>query len=72
MKICSECEHFKGDQAQVYMAQLNNSRPQPECTHPDAKTRDPIYGKCFCQNERNMGKCGKSGKLWEPRKRTDR
>lgn len=67
MNICAECKHFKSDGAEVYMAQLSSNKPMPECGHPLAKTRDPIYGKCFCQNERNMGKCGKSGKLFEPK-----
>ena len=65
MNICAECKHFKGDANDAYMAQLQSQRPAPECTHPEAKTRDPIYGKCFCQNERQMGSCGKSGKLFE-------
>lgn len=65
MNICAECKHFKGDQADAYMAHLQNNKPMPECLHPQAKTRDPIYGKCLCQNERNMGRCGKDGKLFE-------
>lgn len=68
MNICAECRHFKGDGNEVYMAQLKSEKPQPECLHPGAKTRDPIYGKCYCQTERNMGKCGKSGKLFEAKK----
>lgn len=39
-----------------------------ECTHPQAKSRDPLYGRAMCGNERQFsGKkgCGKEGKLWE-------
>ena len=44
---------------------INYNHP-PECTHPNAATRDPIYGKALCGNERNFGKgCGKGGKNWE-------
>lgn len=40
----------------------------PECKHPQAASRDLIYGKAYCANEREMKGnkgCGKQGKLWE-------
>lgn len=65
MKVCVECKHFKGAD-NAYMAQMQPQSQEAECGHPDAASRDPIYGKAFCRNERNDRKgCGSQGKLWE-------
>ncbi len=69
MKTCISCKHFGGTQAEPY---LGGMAPQqnvagPPCNHPDAATRDMIYGKAYCIAERNgTSGCGKQGKLWEP------
>jgi hypothetical protein len=73
VKTCVNCKSFRGGQdAQVYYPHadphgftrsVNNG---PECGHPKAATRDLVFGKAFCLNERNSKKgCGKQGKLWE-------
>ena len=65
VKACVDCQHFKGP-ANYYSAQMQlPNRDEPTCENPKAVTRDPIYGKAFCRNERNDKKgCGKQGKLW--------
>lgn len=66
MNVCSECKWFKGLENEVYNPYQMKSSPQPECLHPDAHSRDLIYGRAFCANERDDNKgCGKQGKLWE-------
>ena len=69
MKACVECKHFKGAQAnQAYQPHLPQREAQPECLHPEASSRDMIYGKAFCHTERTATKgCGKQGKLWQPK-----
>lgn len=66
MKICTECKHFKGAE-NAYVAQMSPMKQEAECAHPNAATRDPIYGKALCHNERNSTRkgCGQQGKLWE-------
>ena len=70
VRTCISCEHMKEVQAEVYNPHARRSPSQgPECNHPKAHSRDMIYGKAFCINERNDNKgCGKQGKLWESRK----
>jgi len=70
MKVCQECAHFVNDRTMTDM-QLNNEH-QPKCKHPDAATRDIVFGICYCRNERaSKGKsgCGKEGRLWESAKK---
>ena len=68
VRACVACKHFKGLDAEPYLAQIQRA-PQPECMNPKAVTRDLIYGKALCIQERGNNKgCGKTGKLWEPRK----
>ena len=69
MNACIDCKHFKGVEAEPYNPHSLPLRPNnPECGHPQAVTRDLIYGKALCQNERASNKgCGKAGKLWEPK-----
>ena len=74
VKTCISCAHCKGsgDENQVYNPHVAQPfrRPDPECAHPKAKTRDPIYGRTLCHNERNETNkkgCGPKGKLWEPK-----
>ena len=75
VRTCVSCIHFKGQEMnEVYNPHAPNPfrRPEPECEHPRAKTRDPIYGRTLCHNERsevNKKGCGPKGKLWEPRKK---
>lgn len=41
---------------------------EPACNHPQAKTRDPVWGVAYCRAEREAsgkGACGKSGRLFE-------
>jgi hypothetical protein len=68
IKACIECKYFKSAEPfhMGYQPNNINYNHPPECTHPNAATRDPIYGKALCGNERNFGKgCGKGGKNWE-------
>lgn len=66
VKTCVSCSSFEGPTT-LYMQQMQlPSRDSPTCKHPKAATRDPIYGRAFCQNERQSKKgCGPKGKLWE-------
>ncbi len=67
VRACVACRHFKGLEAEPYLAQYQRT-PQPECQHPKAATRDLIYGKALCHQERASKKgCGQQGKLWEAR-----
>jgi hypothetical protein len=76
-RICMECKHFGGGPgAEPYSPHadphgfVREVNKGPECKHPDAGTRDPVFGKAFCINERNATSkksCGKQGKLWEPK-----
>ena len=66
MNTCISCKHFKQEGIGIIV----DSNPNPKnamCMHPQAVTRDPIYGNAFCQVERGAGgkACGKNGKLWE-------
>ena len=68
VRACVACKHFKGLEAEPYLAQIQ-ARDKPECKHPKAATRDLIYGIAYCHQERASKKgCGTTGKLWEPRK----
>lgn len=75
VKTCVGCLHSKGaDENQIYNphAPAMFRRPELECGHPKAMTRDPVYGKTLCYTERsevNKKGCGPKGKLWEPRKK---
>lgn len=65
VKACVQCKYFKGA-TNEYMAQMTQHRDDPTCEHPRAASRDVIYGKAFCRNERNNKKgCGPKGALWE-------
>lgn len=65
VRACVACRHFKGLEAEPYLAHVQ-PRQQPECMNPRAATRDLIYGKAYCQQERSSKKgCGQQGKLWE-------
>lgn len=62
VRTCISCVHFKGVEP-TYPVPMQQ---HPLCQHPKAASRDPIYGKALCQNERNNKKgCGPQGKLWE-------
>lgn len=69
VRTCVSCAHFKGQrEAEPYLGHLQ-PKQDAECLHPQAVTRELIYGKALCQNERAGNKgCGKKGALWEPRK----
>ena len=68
VRACVGCKFFKGLEAEPYLAHVQPTQ-KPECTNPKAATRDLIYGKAWCQNERNDKKgCGRAGRLWEPRR----
>lgn len=65
VRACVACRHFKGLEAEPYLAHIKPQQ-QPECLNPKAASRDLIYGKAYCIQERNNNRgCGKSGKLWE-------
>jgi len=67
VNVCSECRHFSTEQTFLQAAQIQ-SPGQPQCRHPEAKTREPIYGLAYCHQERqSKSGCGRGGKLWEPR-----
>lgn len=67
VRTCVSCRYFKGAE-NLYMAQMMPNRDEPTCEHPQAVSRDPIYGKAFCRTERNTNKgCGKKGRLWDSR-----
>lgn len=69
VRACVDCKHFKGIEAEPYLAQVQ-PKQKPECQNPRAASRELIYGKAFCENERNNNKgCGRKGKLWEPKKK---
>jgi hypothetical protein len=65
VRTCVSCTHFKGPE-NIYMQRMQlPNHDAPTCEHPQAASRDMIYGKAYCQNERNDKKgCGKQGKLW--------
>lgn len=74
IRTCVTCSHIGEQPPEAYnphadphgfTRQVNRG---PECKSPAAITRDLVFGKAFCINERNNNKgCGKKGKLWEPR-----
>lgn len=64
VKTCVSCKHFKGPE-NLYAMQNTPGMNEPSCEHPQAASRDPIYGKALCRVERNTKKgCGTQGKLW--------
>ena len=72
VRTCVSCKHFSGQEAQHYYPHpdphglVREVNKGPECKHPGAVTRDMVFGKAFCINERNNNKgCSKQGKLWE-------
>jgi hypothetical protein len=74
VKTCVSCKHMGDQPPEPYMPHGNPHGFQqqvnrgPECRSQRAVTRDMVYGKAFCINERNSAKgCGKQGKLWEPK-----
>lgn len=71
MNACIDCKHFNaGNDNQVYNPHQPYGRPEPQCGHPGATSRDVIYGRALCQSERsemNKKGCGPKGKLWEPK-----
>lgn len=74
VKTCVGCKHVGDAPAEPYMPHGNphgfalQVNKGPECGHPKAVTRDLVYGKAFCINERQSKQgCGKQGKLWEPK-----
>lgn len=65
VRTCASCLHFRGPE-NLYVMQMTPKPEQPTCEHPKAASRDMIYGKAYCLNERNSKKgCGQQGKLWE-------
>lgn len=75
VRTCVSCAYFKGQETnEIYNPHMPAQfrRPEVECTHPKAKTRDPIYGRTICALERseaNKKGCGPKGKLWELKKK---
>lgn len=68
VRACVACKQFKGLDAEPYLAHVQPSQ-EPQCMHPKAATRDLIYGKALCRQERASKKgCGPKGTLWEARK----
>ena len=66
MNICADCKHFMQDRTLIQAAQ--GMQNQPRCMHPEAYSRDPVMGTCYCTQERSGNKgCGKQGKLWQSR-----
>lgn len=64
VKTCVSCAKFGGPEAEPYPVRMQ-SDAGPECKHPEARTRDLVYGKAFCRKERNDTKgCGPKGRLW--------
>jgi hypothetical protein len=55
MKSCDRCKYQNRDWG-------NN------CSHPAVVKPDPVHGSLMvmCHTAREKGKCGPSGKLWEP------
>jgi hypothetical protein len=64
VRTCVTCKHSE-------LPQWVYGSPKPtetECKHPNAASRDLVYGRTTCQAERNMqGRkgCGPVGRLWE-------
>lgn len=71
MKVCADCKYFVHNGPVGMAAFTDPGRgPPPECRHPEAGTRDPVFGKTLCENERNSkgrNSCGKQGRLWTPK-----
>lgn len=68
VRTCVSCKHFEGPRNE-YQRQLSRESPAAGCLHPKAVTRDVVYGRCLCMNERASKKgCGRSGRLWEASK----
>lgn len=75
IRTCVACKHCTAqNDAEVYYPhpmreQLLGTQQihrGPVCGHPMAKTKDLVFGKAFCINERASTRgCGKQGKLWE-------
>ena len=72
MKICSECKHFDPGGPVGYERALRGTAvPEAKCKHPDAQTRDMIFGQAYCAAERqskSKDACGKEGRLWSTSK----
>lgn len=73
VRTCIGCEHFGGatQDAEPYNPHGIPVQVQrgPQCNHPKAASRDLVFGRAFCHNERNATRgCGKQGKLWEAKK----
>lgn len=68
LKICAECLHYKAPEAIPYNPH-GKFDPQPVCASPKAHSRDLVSGNCnpYAERADNKG-CGKTGKLWEPKK----
>lgn len=66
MNTCIECKHCKVEGLGV-VVDMNPDPKMVLCLHPKAATREPIFGKAYCNNERGAGgkACGRSGKYWE-------
>ena len=68
VKACAACKWFKGPE-NAYVAQMTMQREEAQCEHPNAASKDLIYGKTFCRTERQTSRgCGKKGKLWVSQK----
>jgi hypothetical protein len=68
VKACATCKYFVGPQNE-YTAAMTLRPEEPRCEHPEAHTKDLIYGKTMCRNERNSKKgCGPKGRLWDSQK----
>lgn len=64
VRTCVGCKH-----GQVPIWMYGQPKPQEaECKHPEAVTRELVYGKAMCNQERNVQGskgCGPKGRLWE-------
>lgn len=66
MKVCAECKHFE-ERGPHGLARVTHKGPieAPRCRHPEAISRDAVYGVAYCETERAAKKgCGKEARLW--------
>jgi len=71
-RICLTCKHFSNERTLSTMqAELSGQvTPGPLCGHALAHTRDPVFGRAMCRDERfssSRKACGPTGRLWEKR-----
>lgn len=66
MKVCLECKHYRGPSEPPGYGSLTVQGATATCAHPEAASRDPVWGRAHCTAERAAARgCGKSGKLWQ-------